>query len=208
MSFCDLIISDANCCILQKLPILCLFTIVYKLSSLFAFRRRWCNFSGPGRAGCSAGEGTAGAKAGQVSSVTPVPFVLPTPRYCPCLRTQPAATAFPSRLSCTHTHTNMQILPFLVTETILRYTYMYADMHLSIYNCIRRAEEVQWWKSGVWIASLNCQSGLKSARQVQVWAQVCAAFLWQEPECSIAPNPGVSTCMNGGLGEASRSPSS
>lgn len=61
-------------------------------------------------------------------------------------------------------------------------------------------------QAGVWIASLNCQSGLMSARQVQVWAQVRAAFLWQEPEWSMAPKPRVSTCMNGGLREASHSP--
>lgn len=58
----------------------------------------------------------------------------------------------------------------------------------------------------VWVASLNCQSGLKSVRHGQVWAQVSAAFLWQEPKCSKAPSPGVSTCMGGGLREASYSP--
>lgn len=58
----------------------------------------------------------------------------------------------------------------------------------------------------VWVASLNCQSGLKSVRHGQVWAQVSAAFLWQEPKCSKAPSPGVSTCMSGGLREASHSP--
>lgn len=61
-------------------------------------------------------------------------------------------------------------------------------------------------RARVWVASLDCYSGLKSASQGQVCTQVSAAFLWQEPKCSKAPSPGVSTCMSGGLREASHHP--
>lgn len=84
-----------------------------------------------------------------------------SPRYTLHLHTNPAATAFPTHLSCTQTHANMQILPFLMTKTILGYMYLYVDICLTIYKWIRRAEEVQWWKSGI-----RQESGLP------VWTEV------------------------------------
>lgn len=91
-----------------------------------------------------------------VSSMTPVLFVLAT--HITLLQSPFTDSACCSSLPHSHfIHTDtckLQILPFLMAETMLRYMFLYIDIHLAIYNWIR-AEEVQSWKSG-----LRQESGL------------------------------------------------
>ena len=156
---------------------------MYKLSSLFAFRRRPCNLSAPRGAGCLAGEGTPGTKTGAESSMRPPPsFVLTTspawthphqlitvPVYTRSLPWQPSPLTFH-----THTHACKCTNPFV--SYCLNHThaqmYMYIDIYLSVYNWRRRAEEVQWWKQGV-----GQESGLpdRFAVKRQVQGQVSKA---------------------------------
>lgn len=92
-----------------------------------------------------------------VSSMTPAPFVLAT--HITLLQSPFTDSACCSSLPHSpfiHTDTcKLQILLFLMTETMFRYVYLYVDINLAVYNWVRGA--VQWWESG---KSLGCQSRL------------------------------------------------
>lgn len=122
-----------------------------------------------------------------------------SPRYSPHLHIHPAATAFSPHLSYAQTHANMQIFP-LMTETTLRYMYLYVDIHLAIYKGIRRAE---WWKS-----EIRQESGLP------VWSQQgkvrsghrCLQHLSGKSLSAAQPPAQGQHMHEWSLGEASHSP--